>query len=205
MDTAAVEHDKAVKHEAKSLKEEEKAAKHEARAHALAAQEYATATAVPVATSTVTRTIPVYAPVTGKVVPLSEVPDPVFSQGMMGDGVAIMPTEGRLVAPFDGTVETAFPTGHAFGVRHDDGAEMLLHVGVDTVSLAGKHFTTKVEQGQRVNAGDTLVEFNIPEIESAGYSLATPIIVTNGDEFPTITNHASGDVVAGDKLFEINN
>jgi len=214
LDTATIEHDKAVKHEARSLKEEHKAAVHEARAHELTSQQYAaTAVAAPVAVAQpvevataampTSQTTTVYAPVTGKVIPLAEVPDPVFSQGIMGDGVAILPTEGKLVAPFDGTVESAFPTGHAFGIRSDDGVEMLLHVGVDTVSLNGQHFTTQAAQGQRVKAGDPLVEFDIPAIEAAGYSVATPIIIMNGDEFPTIANATTGNVVAGDRLYEV--
>jgi len=146
----------------------------------------------------------VVAPMTGRVIPLSEVPDPVFSGGTMGDGVAIIPTEGRLVAPFDGEVTSIFPTGHALGVRSPSGAEMLLHIGIDTVGLDGKHFTAKVVDGQQVKAGDTLVEFDIPEIEKAGYSLASPVIITNGDEFPGLTKHLeSGNVAAGQPLYTV--
>jgi len=147
----------------------------------------------------------VAAPLTGRVIPLAEVPDPVFSQGMMGQGVAIIPTEGRLVAPFDGEVSAIFPTGHAVGLTHPSGAEILMHVGVDTVNLKGQHFTAKVVQGQHVKAGDTLVEFDIPAIEAAGYSLATPVLVTNGDDFPGMVKAIeAGAVTAGAPLYSVN-
>jgi len=148
--------------------------------------------------------VKISAPLTGRVIPLSEVPDPVFSQGMMGQGVAIVPTEGRLVAPFDGEVSAIFPTGHAVGLTHPSGAEILMHVGVDTVNLKGQHFTSKVVQGQHVKAGDTLVEFDIPAIEAAGYSLATPVLVTNGDDFPGMVKAIeSGAVTAGAPLYSV--
>jgi PTS system N-acetylglucosamine-specific IIC component len=143
------------------------------------------------------------APLSGTVIPLSQVNDPVFSGGIMGEGVAIVPTEGRLVAPFDGEVVTAFPTGHAFGIKGDNGAEVLLHVGLDTVNLKGQHFTSKVVQGQRVHAGDTLVEFDIPAIKAAGYDVTTPVIVTNGDAFAGLSGVATGTVAAGAPLFNI--
>jgi len=146
----------------------------------------------------------VAAPLTGQVIPLSEVPDPVFSQGMMGDGVAIIPSEGRLVAPFDGEISAIFPTGHAVGMTHASGAEVLMHIGIDTVNLNGQHFHALVKQGDRVKAGQTLVEFDAPAIQQAGYSLATPVLVTNGEDFPALTKLLeSGNVTAGSDLYTV--
>jgi len=176
-------------------------------AYVPATTEYAETTVTPVTPPVVVSSSPpvvqVQAPLTGRVIPLSEVNDPVFSQGMMGDGIAIVPTEGKLVAPFDGTVASIFPTGHAVGVRSADGAEVLMHIGMDTVALNGQHFKAHVVNGQQVKAGDTLVEFDIPAIEAAGYQLATPIIVTNGGEFPGLTDVAQGQIAAGQPLFGV--
>ncbi|MCL1800337.1 MAG: glucose PTS transporter subunit IIA [Promicromonosporaceae bacterium] len=144
------------------------------------------------------------APLSGKIIPLSEVPDPVFAEGTMGNGFAIVPTEGRLVAPFDGEIAGIFPTGHALGMRDASGAEVLMHIGIDTVNLKGKHFHAKVVDGQKVKKGDTLVEFDIPEIEKEGYSVVTPVIVTNGDEFPNINRVAQDETIrAGAPLYTV--
>ena len=146
----------------------------------------------------------ILAPVTGKVVPLAEVPDPVFAGGMMGDGVAIIPTEGKLVAPFAGEVSAIFPTGHAVGLKSDTGVEVLLHLGVDTVKLEGKGFTAHVKEGQHVAAGAPLVDFDIPTITGAGYSMATPVIITNGDDLGPITKLATtGPITAGQPLMQV--
>jgi len=157
----------------------------------------------PVATATVSDGVDVIAPLTGQVIPLSEVPDPVFSSGMMGDGVAIIPTEGRLVAPFDGEISAIFPTGHAVGMTHASGAEVLMHIGVDTVNLNGQHFKALVKQGDHVRAGQTLVEFDAPAIQQDGYSLATPVLVTNGEDFPNITQAIKGNVSTGQSLYTV--
>ncbi|MFS0865718.1 beta-glucoside-specific PTS transporter subunit IIABC [Microbacterium sp. 179-B 1A2 NHS] len=143
----------------------------------------------------------VLSPLDGTVLPLSETPDAAFADGALGDGVAIMPRSGALYAPFDATVAAAFPTGHALGLRHADGAEVLIHIGIDTVKLGGKHFDVKVTTGQEVKAGDLLVEFDGDAIERAGYDLTTPIVVTNGDLYPTITDRASGPLGHGEPLF----
>jgi PTS system beta-glucosides-specific IIC component len=143
----------------------------------------------------------VLSPLDGTIIPLSEVRDAVFAGGALGKGVAVVPRAGALYAPFDALVVAAFPTGHAIGLQHADGAEVLIHIGLDTVKLAGKHFSLKVESGQRVSAGDLLVEFDVAAITAAGFDLTTPVIVTNGDLYPAIGNAASGPVAHGDALF----
>jgi PTS system beta-glucosides-specific IIC component len=158
----------------------------------------------PVAESTpsaASNDLTVLSPLDGTVVPLSEVPDAAFAAGALGKGVAVVPRSGILYAPFDALVVAAFPTGHAIGLQHSDGAEVLIHIGTDTVKLAGKHFTLKVESGQKVRAGDILVEFDIAAIAAEGYDLTTPVIVTNGDLYPTIGAPSSGPVRHGDVLF----
>ena len=143
----------------------------------------------------------VLSPLDGTAVPLTEVPDAVFAGGALGQGVAIIPRVGALYAPFDAVVVAAFPTGHAIGLKHADGAEALIHIGIDTVKLGGKHFSLKVEKGQQVKAGDLLVEFDIPAITAAGYDITTPVIITNPRKYPTIGSPASGPVAHGDSLF----
>lgn len=143
----------------------------------------------------------VLSPVDGTVVPLSETPDAAFAEGSLGDGVAIKPRSGAVYAPFDAVVAAAFPTGHAIGLRHADGAEVLIHIGIDTVKLAGAHFDVKVTTGQEVKAGDLLVEFDGDAIERAGYDLTTPVIVTNGELYPALTDRAAGPIAHGEPLF----
>ncbi|MDQ1075357.1 MULTISPECIES: beta-glucoside-specific PTS transporter subunit IIABC [Microbacterium] len=139
-------------------------------------------------------------PLDGTVIPLSETPDAAFADGSFGPGVAIVPTSGALYAPMDATVIAAFPTGHAIGLRHADGAEVLIHVGIDTVRLGGKHFTLRVASGQSVSRGDLLIEFDLAAIAAAGYDLTTPVIVTNGDLYPDIADVASGPLSHGETL-----
>ncbi|KAA9089531.1 beta-glucoside-specific PTS transporter subunit IIABC [Microbacterium radiodurans] len=143
----------------------------------------------------------VLSPLDGTVVPLSETPDAAFAEGSLGDGVAIKPRSGAVYAPFDGVIAAAFPTGHAIGLRHADGAELLIHIGIDTVRLAGEHFDVKVTTGQDVKAGDLLVEFDGDAIERAGYDLTTPVIITNGELYPNLADAASGPLAHGEPLF----
>lgn len=115
----------------------------------------------------------------GTVVPLVDVKDPTFSSGALGAGTAVEPTEGKLYAPADGKITVAFPTGHAYGLRTEDGLDLLMHIGMDTVELDGKHFTPKVAKGDTVKRGDVIAEFDIPAIKAAGYPLVTPLVITN--------------------------
>ena len=144
------------------------------------------------------------APIKGKVLPLSETPDDVFASGAMGEGVAIDPAEGKVYAPADGEITTFFPTGHAIGITTANGAELLLHIGMNTVDLNGKGFTPKKQQGDKVKKGDLLLEFDIPTIKAAGYPVITPVIVTNMDDFQAVEPAAVGkDVSVGEDLIHI--
>lgn len=120
-----------------------------------------------------------YSPIEGKVVSLTKVNDPMFAEGMMGNGIAIIPKEGRVVSPVNGTVNAVFETKHAIGIISEEGAEILIHIGLDTVKLGGKLFDAKVKAGDSIKAGDLLVEFDLEEIKKAGYDVITPIIITN--------------------------
>ncbi len=122
-------------------------------------------------------------PLKGEVRPLSEVKDEAFSKGALGKGIAIEPIEGKVIAPVDGVLTTLFPTGHALGITSDNGAEILIHVGMDTVQLEGKHFTPIAKQGDTVKAGDVLLQFDIKAIKAEGYSVITPVIITNSDNY----------------------
>lgn len=130
-------------------------------------------------------------PLTGEVKPLSEAVDPVFAQGVMGQGVLIQPTEGELVSPVDAQVSVLFPTKHAVGLVSTDGVELLMHIGMDTVNLEGKGFTAHVSQGDYVKAGDKLISFDMDAIKEAGYPTETPVIVTNQDAY---TVDVEGDI-----------
>ena len=145
----------------------------------------------------------VASPLNGSVSPLSETPDAVFASGTLGKGVVIEPTEGVLRSPFDGTVTAVYPSKHAIGVTSDSGVECLIHIGIDTVNLGGKHFEMAVEQGQHVQAGDTLLTFDIDAIKAAGYSVVSPVIISNTasylDVFPV---NERGAVKAGDELIK---
>ena len=126
--------------------------------------------------------------------PLENVADPVFPSGALGNGVGIVPSDGHVVAPASGTVVTAMDSGHAYGNKTDDGVEVLIHVGLDTVQLAGKGFDVKVKQGDRVTAGQELVRVDRKTIEDAGYSLTTPVLITNTDKFASVEVIAEGEI-----------
>ncbi|HCD2071033.1 TPA: PTS transporter subunit IIABC [Staphylococcus aureus] len=145
----------------------------------------------------------VHAPLTGEVTPLSEVPDQVFSEKMMGDGIAIKPSQGEVRAPFNGKIQMIFPTKHAIGLVSDSDLELLIHIGLDTVKLNGEGFTLHVEEGQEVKQGDLLINFDLDYIRNHAKSDITPIIVTQGN----ITNldfkqGEHGNISFGDQLFE---
>ena len=137
------------------------------------------------------------APVSGKAESLKDVNDPVFSSGAMGKGAAIKPSGNQVVAPFDGEVQIAFPTGHAYGLKSDKGAEVLIHIGIDTVSLDGKGFDAKVQANQRVKKGDVLATFDSSVITEAGLDDTTMVIVTNTADFEAVSSVATGSVVEG--------
>ncbi|WP_128103089.1 beta-glucoside-specific PTS transporter subunit IIABC [Paenibacillus sp. DCT19] len=128
----------------------------------------------------------IFSPMTGEVKPLSEVPDPAFSEEIMGKGFAIQPTEGRAVSPINGTVFSLSKSGHAIGLVSDTGAEMLIHIGIDTVKLKGQFFSPKVQAGAKVSVGDVLMEFDREEIEKAGYTTITPVIITNMHQYESV-------------------
>lgn len=142
----------------------------------------------------------VYSPLEGKLIPMAEVPDETFASKALGDGVAVIPEKGCVYAPFDGEVEMVYDTKHAIGLVREDGMEVLIHVGINTVELGGKHYTAKVSNGQKIKKGDLLLEFDMEEIAKAGYSLVTPVIITNSDEYEDITIKEHGPVKAGEQI-----
>ena len=139
----------------------------------------------------------------GTVVPLAEVKDEAFASGALGDGIAIEPTDGELVAPADGEISSTFDTHHAVGMTTADGAELLMHIGIDTVKLGGKHFTYLVNEGDKVKKGQPLIRFDLEAIRAEGYPTTTPLIVCNTDEYAAVTPQASGNVKKGDALLEL--
>lgn len=145
----------------------------------------------------------VVAPINGTCIPLSEVNDAVFSQKILGDGAAIIPSEGKVYAPVNGTVSTVFDTKHAIGLLSEDGIELLIHIGIDTVNLEGKYFTAHVESGQKIKKGDLLVSFEQEMIKKEGYDTVTPVLITNTAEFHSIDTNASGNVKVGDVLLTV--
>ena len=143
------------------------------------------------------KTVAIKAPLTGEMNALSDVPDPVFAEKMMGDGFAITPTEGKVVSPFDGEIVQVFHTKHAIGIRSNEGVEILIHVGLETVKLNGEGFDAHVTEGQKVNAGDHLLTFNLDYIKENAKSTITPVIFTNGDALANIDIKATGSIQAG--------
>lgn len=139
-------------------------------------------------------------PLAGRPLPLSEVPDPVFAQGGLGEGFAVEPDGSTVVAPFDGTVVTVLPSKHAIGLRSDDGLDVLIHVGLDTVAMKGEPFTLHVEKKQRVARGDLLLEFDAAAITAAGYSTITPVVLTNSADLGGVIPRLSQHVDAGEEL-----
>ena len=140
------------------------------------------------------------APMSGEVIALDAVPDEAFSSGVLGAGVAIKPSVGRVNAPADAKIDTMFDTKHAVSLVTTDGAEVLIHIGMDTVTLNGKHFTTFKNTGDSVKSKDELIEFDIPAIEAEGLQTVTPIVICNTDDFSEITFTTATQVEAGDDL-----
>lgn len=145
------------------------------------------------------------APANGKVIALEKVEDEAFAQGAVGKGVAILPTDGKIYAPADGQITTVFPTKHAIGMQCENGAELLIHVGLNTVELNGKYFTVHVKDGETVKKGQLLLECDIEQIRKAGYLLTTPVLVTNTDQMSVTCRLAHGaQVTAGEAMLEVN-
>lgn len=155
------------------------------------------------APSTTNERVVLSSPLAGRVVPLNEVKDQVFSSGAMGKGIAIDPANGTLVAPADGTITTLFPTGHAIGLTTTDGVEILMHIGMDTVELEGKGFEIFVKQEYQVKKGDLLVKFDLSLIKEAGYSTVTPIVVTNTPNYLDVLDMNQEDVLQGEDFLAI--
>ena len=139
----------------------------------------------------------------GTVVPLADVKDEAFASGVLGDGIAIEPSDGELVAPADGEISSTFETHHAVGMTTADGAELLMHIGIDTVKLGGKHFTYLVNEGDKVKKGQPLIRFELEAIKAEGYPVTTPVIVCNTDDYAAVEAKAGGTVKQGDALLEL--
>ena len=147
--------------------------------------------------------IDIGAPVTGTLISITEVNDPAFSGEILGMGVSVIPSDTRICAPVDGTVSTVFPTGHAAAVTSKEGAEILIHVGLDTVKLDGKHFTIHASEGQEVKKGDLLLEADIEQIKADGYDITTPVVICNSDEFSEFHMAEPGTVSQGDHILNL--
>lgn len=161
------------------------------------------ATATPAPAALAAKDTVLSACLNGTVVPLADVKDEAFASGALGDGIAIEPTDGELVAPADGEISSTFETHHAVGMTTADGAELLMHIGIDTVKLGGKHFTYLVNEGDKVKKGQPLIRFELEAIKAEGYPVTTPLIVCNTDDYAAVAAKASGTVKQGDALLEL--
>lgn len=142
-------------------------------------------------------------PMKGRCVSIKEVSDPTFSDEVLGQGVAVIPEDGRMYAPADGVITTVFPTGHAVGMTTEDGAEVLIHLGLDTVAMKGEGFDIKAAEGQKVQKGDLLIEADLEKIKAAGYDVITPIVICNSADYSSVAGIADRDVNPGDTVIEI--
>lgn len=156
-----------------------------------------------VTTSSQNKVTSIVSPITGEVKDLSKIEDDAFASGALGKGVAIIPTDGKIVAPCDGEISTFFPTGHAFGIVSDTGAEILVHIGLDTVKLNGKYFTVKAKQGDMVKKGQLLLEVDLKGIQSEGYSITTPVIITNSSNYVDVVYEINKKVNCGEELIQL--
>lgn len=143
------------------------------------------------------------APVKGKAVPLSDVSDPTFGEGMLGKGIAIVPEEGKFYAPASGTIEMVFNTLHAISMTTDAGAEVLIHVGIDTVQMDGEGFKGYVKAGDKVEKGDLILEVDLDKVKAAGYDTITPMLICNTDDYAEVAGLSGKDVEAGDDVIVI--
>ena len=143
--------------------------------------------------------VEIYAPLSGEIVNIEDVPDVVFSEKIVGDGIAIRPKGNKIVAPIDGVIGKIFETNHAFSMESKEGIELFVHFGIDTVELKGEGFTRTAQEGQAVKRGDTVIEFDLELLESKAKSVLTPVVVSNMDEISNIEKKA-GEVVAGESI-----
>ncbi|MCC3867400.1 PTS sugar transporter subunit IIA [Terrisporobacter mayombei] len=149
------------------------------------------------------KSILVVAPIKGEVVTIDKVNDPTFAQEMLGKGVAIKPAEGNVVSPVNGEITVLFETKHAVSIKSDDGVEILIHIGLDTVNLKGEHFESYVKVGDKVKTGDLLIKFNEEKIKEAGYDTTTPMIICNTFEYADVNVVKIGEVEKQDNIIEI--
>ena len=154
-------------------------------------------------TETNGKTITLYSHMNGTAVKLEDVEDEVFSQKILGEGAAVEPSEGKLYAPCDGKIDSVFDTKHAVNMVSDDGVEILLHIGIDTVKLGGQYFEAHVSDGQEVKKGDLLISFDMDKIKAAGYKVTTPLIIGNTDDYASVEPVAQNSVSAGDMILKI--
>lgn len=145
----------------------------------------------------------IYAPIAGKAVPIAEVPDPTFAEGMLGNGIAIEPAEGKVYAPCDATVDTMFSTGHAVSLVADCGAEILIHVGLETVGLEGKPFKVHAANGDKVKKGQLLIEVDLDAVQEAGLPTITPVLICNSDDYTTFHTFVGKNVTNDDAVIEL--
>lgn len=147
--------------------------------------------------------IVISSPMKGKCVGIKEVSDPTFGEEILGKGVAIIPADGKVYAPADGVITTIFPTGHAVGMTTDDGVELLIHVGLDTVALKGEGFQIIGKDDQKVKKGDLLIEADLEKLKAAGYDVITPVIVCNTDAYSEVLGDTDREVDPGDSILNI--
>lgn len=142
-------------------------------------------------------------PAAGRLISIKEVHDPAFNEEVLGKGVAVVPSNMQICAPVDGKVSSIFPTGHAVAVTSRDGVEILIHVGLDTVKLKGRHFTIHAQEGQEVKKGELLIEADIEKIQAEGYDITTPIVICNSNDFSKIHIVEPGIVSQGEEILKV--
>ena len=143
------------------------------------------------------------APVKGRAVASKEVSDPTFGEEILGAGMAIKPVEGKVYAPVDGEITMCIDSCHAVGIMSDRGTELLIHIGLDTVTLKGEHFTAHVKEGDKIKKGDLLIEFDIEAVKNAGFDVITPVIVCNSYDYTEVVRFVDKDVEVGDNVMEL--
>ena len=149
------------------------------------------------------KSVEIVSPLEGAAVSLSKVNDPVFSKEMLGKGIAIRPVTGHVVSPVNGIISQMFDTSHAVSLVSDEGVEILIHIGLDTVRLKGEHFTSLAKTGDSVKVGDGLIDFNIEAIKEAGYDVVTPVVVFNSDNYKQFHTQTGMDVKIGDEIIRL--